>query len=97
MGEASVYDEVNALLREVGLIDQRVIETPGWQVAVASVQQQWEERGRAGLPMGPVAGDTWSRWLHILSHCLEDGHGLSHARCELQLAHRVIAALQIRP
>jgi hypothetical protein len=91
---ATVYDEINAAWREADLIDRRVMDTPGWQAAVASVSKYSKERGWLGSPMGPVAGDTWFHWLHILSHCLEDGHGLTHAKCELQLAELVITALR---
>lgn len=90
----TVYEQINAAWREADLIDRRVMDTPGRQDAVAAVAEYYRERGRVGPPMGPAAGDTWIRWLHVLSHSLEEGHGLTHARCELLLTELVITALR---
>lgn len=91
---AAIYDQINAAWREADLIDRRVMDTPGWQAAVVSLTEYSKQRGWLASPMGPVAGDTWVHWLHILSHCLEDGHGVAHAKCEMQLAGRVITVLR---
>lgn len=94
MREDEVYDQVNAAWREAGLADRRVIDTPGWQYAVSKVREYCATRGWFVSPMGPVDRDTWCHWLHILSHSLEDGHNLTHANCELELAELAIAALR---
>jgi len=92
------YDRINDAWSEAGIGSRLVMNTPGWEAAVASVQQHIEGRGWPlnMPPMGPVGRDSWSHWIHILSHCMKDGHGVSHADCELQLANLVIDALQLR-
>ena len=88
------YSAVNCLLRDAGLIDRLVMQTPRWQDAEARVREYCSVRGWNCAPMGPVPHDTWSNWLHILSHTLDGDHGHSHARCELDLAHIVTEALR---
>jgi hypothetical protein len=44
--------------------------------------------------MGPVRDSVWINWLHVVSHCLEDGHSLAQAERELKLAVMAIDALQ---
>jgi len=94
---AEIYDLIKVRLREAGLLDRRVMDTPGWETAVASVKEHIEDRGWRGIPpMGPIGRDTWANWLHILSHCIEDGHSLAHAKYELQLVELAITALSTK-
>lgn len=96
--EQIAYDKINTAWREAGLEGRRVLDTPGWQAAEAAVRRYCEGVGWTAPPMGPGGKDTWFNWLHILSHCLDDGgHGLTHAECELELAELAIAALPARP
>jgi hypothetical protein len=97
MGEAesaqAVYDQISEAWREAGLIHRRVMDTPGWEAAVASVRKYAAEHRWPLSPMGPIRRDTWINWLHILSHKLEDGHGVRHANCELEIAKLAIGVL----
>jgi hypothetical protein len=61
---------------------------------VASISAYTKARGWPTSPMGPIDRDSWNHWLHILSHCLEDGHSSEHAKCELQLTELAISALR---
>lgn len=91
-----IYDEVRSAWQGAGLAGRRVFETQGWQDAVDSVKQHCVAVGWHASPMGPVRTDTWDHWLHILSHRLEDGHSLAHAKEELLLATLAISTLQDR-
>lgn len=92
-----VYAQVSSAWREAGLTGLRVFDTPGWQTADTAVRRYCEAAGWAASPMGPSTRDTWGNWLHILSHCLQEGgHSLAHAKCELELAKLTIAALAPR-
>jgi hypothetical protein len=93
--EEGVYQAVNSVLERAGLMRRRVLDTPGWENAKAAVQGYCESVGWLAPPMGPANGDTWSNWLHILSHTLDKGgHSLTHAKMELRLAELAIAALE---
>lgn len=89
----STYDAVLATWDSAGLTRRRVLETPGWERADAAVRRYCGAVGWSGPPMGPTPKDTWFNWMHILSHCLADGHCLAHAEVELALVQTVISAL----
>lgn len=88
------YEAINRAWQEAGLAGRRVLDTPGWQTAVEAVRRYCESVGWSAPPVGPVARDTWSHWLHILSHTLhEGGHGRAHADLEGQLQSLALDAL----
>lgn len=89
----AIYAAANELLIKAGLMDRLVMQTPRWEAAAAAVQAYWTARGRAGPPMGPGTGDSWSKWLHVASHSLSGEHGTEHAACELELVRLAIFAL----
>jgi hypothetical protein len=91
-----IYNDVLSAWQDAGLEGRRVFDTPGWQDEVDAVKQHCLALGWRASPMGPVSTDTWDHWLHILSHCLEDGHSLAHAKEELFLATLTISTLQNR-
>lgn len=76
-----------------GLWGREVFDTPGWENAVAEVRRHCDSVGYTYSLSGPIARDAWPNWLHILSHYMETGHSLAHAKVELQLVELAIAAL----
>ena len=91
------YAAINGAWDAAGLAGRNVLTTPGATEAIEAVAAYcvsvgWPE----GLsPMGPGSQDTWLRWLHILSHSVEEsGHGLAHANLERALQRVALEALQ---
>lgn len=90
------YAAIDSKWREVGLTGL-VLRTPGHENAVAAVTRVWHDAGKYGPPMGPVSSSTWPNWIHVVSHCLIDGHGLENRKCQQDLQTLVIDALAEAP
>jgi hypothetical protein len=94
------YESVNAAWDAAGLAGRNVLTTPGAAEAVGAVTAYCVSVGWPdGVPpMGPGDHDTWWRWLHVLSHCVErGGHGVAHAKLEQDLQRVALAALPSPP
>ena len=89
-----LYDQINAAWDAAGLMHARVMDTPRRNAAIEAVRRYYhEECKRVGEPMGPKSDDTWFIWMHRLSHTLEDGHTVAHAKREKHLVDLVLKAL----
>lgn len=91
------YARINATWDASGLAGRKVLSTPGAAEAIEAVRLHCVSLGWPETlpPMGPVDRDTWSHWLHILSHSVEErGHGPAHAHLEQGLQAVALAALR---
>lgn len=96
-----IYQSVDEAWDEAGLVGRGVVDTPGWEMAVEAVRNYCATIGYTWPLSGPITRDTWSHWVHILSHIVSScvgekrrGHSVSHAKLELRLSEVAIAELR---
>ncbi len=92
-----IYDAINRVWLEAGLMMRRVMDTPRHENAVAALRKYWQDIGTHDLPEGPISGDIWFIWIRRLSFCLEDRPSLANAKLEQNLQKLAIDALAEGP